>query len=51
MLYGFELSHNIAEATKNICSVKSEVAVNHSSVIGWLKKFQESRWSGIVRQA
>ena len=30
MLYKFELGHNAMEATKNICYVKSEGAVDHS---------------------
>ena len=37
--YEFELGHNIAEATKNICCVKSEDAVNHSTVTRCFKKF------------
>ena len=39
MLYEFKLGHNTAEATKNICCVKSEGAVDHSPVTRWLKKF------------
>ena len=40
MLHKFELDHNIAEATKNIYSVKSEGAVDHRTVIKWCDKFR-----------
>ena len=39
MLYEFELSHNAAEATKNIFCEKSEGAVDYSTVSRWFKKF------------
>ena len=39
ILYKFKLSHNPTEATKNICSEKSEDTVDHSIVMWWLKKF------------
>ena len=39
ILYKFELSHNAAKATKNICCVKNEGAVIHSTVAELLKKF------------
>ena len=32
MLYKFELAHNAAEATKNICCVKGEDAADHSTL-------------------
>ena len=32
MLYEFKRGQNAVEATKNICSAKVEVAVNHSTV-------------------
>ena len=53
MLYEFELGHNTMEATKNICCAKDEDAVNHSTVIIWLRSFaQVSRismtWQGEV---
>ena len=38
MLYEFELCHNIAEATKNICA-KGEVTIDNSTISKWLKKF------------
>ena len=38
MLYEFDLTHNTAKATKNICA-KSEGTVYHSAVIRWFKKF------------
>ena len=39
MLYMFELCHNIAKATENICCVKGEGSVDHSTVTRGLKKF------------
>ena len=39
MLYKFKLSHNTAEATKNICYAKDEGTVDHSTVTKWFKKF------------
>ena len=39
MLSEIELTHNIAEATKNICWMISEGAVDHSTVNKWFKKF------------
>ena len=39
MRYEFELGHHSADATKNICCVKGEDTVDHSTVSGWLKKF------------
>ena len=39
MLYEFKLGHNTAKATKNIHSVKAEVAVDHSTIVRWFKKF------------
>ena len=39
MLYEFELSHNAAEATKNICFAKGEDAVDHDTVTSWFEKF------------
>ena len=32
MVYEFELGHTAVEATKNICFVKSEGVVDHSTV-------------------
>ena len=39
MLYKFELEHNDIEATKSNCYVKSEDAVDHSTVTRWFEKF------------
>ena len=39
MPYDFEMSHNAAEATKNICCTKDERAVDHSIITRWFKKF------------
>ena len=39
LLYKFKLGYNAAQATKNICCVEGESAVNHSTVTRWLKKF------------
>ena len=39
MLYEFELYHNAAKATKNICGVKGESTFDHSTVIKYFKKF------------
>ena len=39
MLYEFVPGHNTTEATKNICFVKNESAVDHSRVARWFKKF------------
>ena len=39
MLYKSELSHNTTEATKNIYHTKGVVAVYHSTVFKWFKKF------------
>ena len=39
MLHKFELGHKAAEATKNICCVKSEGAIDHSIVTRGFKKF------------
>ena len=38
-LYNFELVHNTVEATKNICCVVDEGAVDHSTVTRWWKEF------------
>ena len=39
LLYKYELSHNVAEATKNIYDAKGEDTVDHNTVTKWLKKF------------
>ena len=40
MLYEFEMGHSaIMEATKNICGVKGENAIDYSTVTRWYKKF------------
>ena len=39
MFYKFVLSHNAAETTKNICCMKGEGAVDHSTIIRWFMKF------------
>ena len=39
MLYKFKPCHNATEAIKNICCTKGEGTVDHSTVIGWFKKF------------
>ena len=38
-LYEFKLGYNAPEATKIICCVKGEDAVNSCTVTGWFKKF------------
>ena len=50
MLYGFKLSHNTAEVTKNICYAKDEGAVDHSTVTKWFKKFH-SGCKSLINQA
>ena len=37
--YEFELSHNVAEATKTICCTKVKGAVVKDKVTRWVKKF------------
>ena len=37
MLYEFKPGNNTMEATKNVCCVKDESAVDHSSVTRWLR--------------
>ena len=49
MPYDFELSHNAAKATKNIFCVKSEGAIDHSTVIRRFKKFR-SGWKNLDDQ-
>ena len=39
LLYEFELNHNAAEATKNICCAKGEGTVDNNTVIKYMKKF------------
>ena len=39
IFYKFELGYNIMVAIKNICCVKGEVAVDHSTVTRWFKRF------------
>ena len=39
MLYKCELGHIAMEVTKNICCVKGEGAVDHSTITKWLKNF------------
>ena len=39
MLYEIKPGHNVAEATKNICCVKGEGVVDHSTVTRWFKNF------------
>ena len=39
MLYEYELGHNTAELTKNICCVKDEGTVDHGTITRWFKKF------------
>ena len=38
MLYEFELGNNALEATKNICGMKGEGTIDHSTINRWLKK-------------
>ena len=38
MLYRFELSHNTAEATQNICSLKGKGAADHTTITKWFKE-------------
>ena len=42
ILYKFQLVHNTTEMTKNICCVKGEGKVDHSTVNRGLKKFRSS---------
>ena len=37
--FEFELGHNAVEATKNICCVEDEGAIDHSTISRWPKKF------------
>ena len=37
--YIFTLSHNTVRATKNICCLKDEDAIDHTTVTKWVKKF------------
>ena len=39
ILYKFEVGHNATEETKNISCGKIEVAVDHSTITRWFKKF------------
>ena len=39
MLYEFKVSHKTVEETKNICCMKAEEAVEHSTINKWLKIF------------
>ena len=39
MVLEFELSHNITEATKTVCFVKGEGAIDHNIVIRSFKKY------------
>ena len=39
MFYKFKLGHNAAEATENICCMKSEDEVDHNTVTKQFKKF------------
>ena len=39
MVYDFESGYSVVEATKNICCMKDEDTVDHSTVIRWFKKF------------
>ena len=53
MLYELELGQSTAEATKSICCVKGEGAVDHNAVTSLLKKIllslQEPQRSSKVR--
>ena len=53
MLYEIELGHNMTEATKNIYCMKGEGAIDHSTVIRWVKQLyaglQKPQWSDKVR--
>ena len=42
MLYKFKVGHNVMEATRNICCMKDESAVEHSTVNEWFKKFHSA---------
>ena len=39
MFYYFEIDHNAADATKNMCCVEGEGPINQCTVISGLKKF------------
>ena len=39
MIYGFQPGHNAMETIKNICCVKVEGPVNHTTLTKWSKKF------------
>ena len=43
MIYKFDLGHNPAKATNNICCMKDEDVVDFSTTTSWLKKFLSSR--------
>ena len=40
LLYEFELGHNAAEATRNICYAKGESHLDQSTANKWFKKFR-----------
>ena len=48
--YKFKLGHNTEEVTKNICCVKGEGVVDHSTVTRWFKKFH-SGYKNLNNQA
>ena len=37
--YKFEMGHNTTETTKNLCCMKDEGAVDHSTITRYFKKF------------
>ena len=39
MLYKFELGYNAMKASKNICCMKNEGKVDHSTITRWFMKF------------
>ena len=41
MVYEFELGHNAAETTKDICCTKGEGTLDQSAINRWLKKYHK----------
>ena len=42
-----KLNYNVTEATKNICSVKNEGAIDHNTVTRWFKKKLRQSQTGL----
>ena len=39
IVYAFKLCHNAVKATKILCGTKDKIAIDHSTVTRWFKKF------------